>query len=87
MNFNQEFWHVLTNNGPIYFWMIAIPITIGIMLIITFSYIMRLVRTLGRHFVRRNIKIKLRKNREMRRHKAISLLAVASAERVDSAVD
>ena len=23
MNFSQEYWHVLTNNGPIYFWEIA----------------------------------------------------------------
>jgi CorA-like Mg2+ transporter protein len=84
MNFNQDHWMVLTNNGPIYFWIIAIPSTIGILLIITYSWIMRLFRTLGRQIARKNIKIKLRKDREMRRHKAMSLSAFPTIERSDS---
>jgi hypothetical protein len=68
MNFNQEYWSVLSNNGPIYFWQIAIPTTIFTILLLMFSYIRRLTDTLSRQVVRRGIKIKLRRNREMRRH-------------------
>jgi TRAP-type C4-dicarboxylate transport system permease small subunit len=68
MNFNQEFWHVLTNNGPIYFWQIAIPTTIFVMVVVTYSFLRRLIKTLGRQLVRKGVKVKLRRNREMRRH-------------------
>jgi TRAP-type C4-dicarboxylate transport system permease small subunit len=69
MNFNQEYWHVLTNNGPIYFWAIAIPTTVFITVMLTFSYLRRLWKVFRRQVVRKGIKVKLRKNREMRRHR------------------
>lgn len=68
MNFNQEYWRVLTNNGPMYFWQIAIPTTLFVMVLLMFSYIQRLMRTARRQVMRRGVKIQLRKNREMRRH-------------------
>jgi CorA-like Mg2+ transporter protein len=69
MNFNQQYWHVLTNNGPIYFWEIAIPTTAFVTLVLTFSYLRRLWKVLHRQMVRKGVKVKLRKNREMRRHR------------------
>src|SRR5271156_1877556 len=69
MNFNIQNWHVLTNNGPIYFWIIAIPTTIAITFLVAFSYLLRLWKILRRQIVRKGIKVKLRKNREMRRHR------------------
>lgn len=78
MNFNQEHWHVLTNNGPIYFWQIAIPTTVFVITVLTFSYLRRLVKTLSRQFVRKGVKVKLRKNRELRRHRGS--VAVSRAE-------
>jgi CorA-like Mg2+ transporter protein len=85
MNFNVENWHVLTNNGPIYFWIIAIPSTMGILLIIGFAWIRRLLTTLTRQIKRKNIKIKLKRNREMRRHKGLSISTVPTIERDDEA--
>ena len=69
MNFNQEHWHVLTNNGPIYFWAIGIPTTLFVIGLLAFSYLRRLPKTFSRQMMRKGIKIKLRKNREMRRHR------------------
>jgi hypothetical protein len=69
MNFSQEYWHVLTNNGPIYFWEIALPTTFFVIVVLTYSYLRRLMKTLGRQIVRKGVKVKLRKNREMRRHR------------------
>src|SRR5271169_1582025 len=69
MNFNIQHWHVLTNNGPIYFWAIAIPTTVFITVALTFSYLRRLWKVLRRQVVRKGVKVKLRKNREMRRHR------------------
>ena len=68
MNFSQEHWRVLTNNGPQYFWQIAIPTTLLVIILLMFSYIQRLMKTIGRQVTRRGVKIKLRKSREMRRH-------------------
>lgn len=69
MNFNQEYWHVLSNNGPIYFWEIAIPTTTFVTVVLTYSYLRRLMKTLSRQIVRKGVKVKLQKNREMRRHR------------------
>ena len=69
MNFNQQYWRVLTNNGPMYFWGIAIPTTFFVTVVLTYSYLRRLTKTLGRQIVRKGVKVKLRKNREMRRHR------------------
>ena len=71
MNFNTNLWPVLVNNGPAYFWAIAIPTTIFTMLLLMFTYVLRLTKTAHRQIVRRGVKIKLRKNREMRRHRGI----------------
>jgi len=68
MNFNQEYWQVMQQNGPIYFWKIAIPATVLVMLLLAFSYIIRLFKTVKRQVLRKGVKIKLRKSREMRRH-------------------
>src|SRR5271170_2604320 len=74
MNFSQVYWEVLTNNGPLYFWEIAIPTTIAITVALTFPYLGRLWQILRRHAVRRGIKVKLEKTREMRRrHGSISI--------------
>jgi len=81
MNFNQEFWHILTNNGPMYFWIIAIPCTIGITTLVAFSYVQRLWKNLRRQIARRGIKVKLRRNREMRRHRGS--IAVSRSESME----
>jgi Mg2+ and Co2+ transporter CorA len=69
MNFNQQYWRVMVNNGPLYYWQIAIPTTIFVMCLLMYSYIRRLMKTLGHQVTRKRVKIKLRKNREMRRHR------------------
>jgi CorA-like Mg2+ transporter protein len=69
MNFNVENWHVLTNNGPMYFWEIAIPTTVFITALLTYSYLRRLMKTLSRQMVRKGVKVKLRKTREIRRRR------------------
>jgi len=81
MNFNTQNWDVLINNGPIYFWIIAIPCTIGITTLVTFSYLYRLWKILRRQIARKGIKIKLRKNREMRRHR--SSIAISRSESME----
>ena len=68
MNFNTDHWQVLVNNGPLYFWEIAIPTSIFVICLLMFTYIRRLMKTISRQVMRRGVKIKLRKNREMRRH-------------------
>src|SRR5271170_7442278 len=74
MNFSQEYWHILTNNGPMYFWEIAIPTTVAITVALTYPYIGRLWKVLRRQAVRRGVKAKLTKNRDMRiRRGSISL--------------
>jgi Mg2+ and Co2+ transporter CorA len=69
MNFNTDHWSVLVDNGPEYFWEIALPATVFVLCLLMYSYIRRLMKTLGRQIVRRGVRIKLRKNREMRRHR------------------
>jgi|SRR5271170_4059982 len=68
MNFNQQYWSALRDNGPIYFWQIAIPTTVAVIVILMLSYIQRMFKTVRRQIMRKGIKIRLRKNREMRRH-------------------
>jgi len=70
MNFSQDFWKVLIYNGPLYFWVIAIPTTSFVMFLVTFTYFRRLFKTLRRQFTRQAVRLKLRKNRETRRHRA-----------------
>jgi len=82
MNFSQEYWHVLTNNGPLYFWEIAIPTTAIVAVLLTYTYLRRLIRTLSRQVVRKGVRVKLRKNREMRRHRGSVAIS-----RTDSGVD
>jgi len=69
MNFDQQYWHVLVNNGPLYFWSIAIPTTAFVIILLTFTYLRRLFKTLGRQIVRKGVRVKLRKSRETRRHR------------------
>ena len=69
MNFNIEHWPELVDNGPVFFWKIAIPTTVAVIVILMYSYITRLLKTLNRQVVRKGVKIRLRKNREMRRHR------------------
>ena len=69
VNFNTDHWSVLVDNGPEYFWTISLPTTVFVICILMYSYIRRLMKTLGRQFVRKGVKIKLRKSREMRRHR------------------
>src|SRR5271156_5014690 len=69
MNFSQTYWPILTNNGPLYFWQIAIPTTIVVVVALTFTYLRRLIRILRRSVRRKGVKIKLKKSREMRRHR------------------
>ena len=73
MNFNQEYWQVMQNNGPLYFWQIAIPTTFFVILLLAFSYLSRLLKTVKRQVIRKGIKIKLRKSREMRRHRGMGI--------------
>jgi len=75
MNFNQQYWDALTQNGPKYFWQIAIPTTIFTMMLLMASYLRRLMKTLSRQMARKGIQIKLRKSREMRRHRGASGIA------------
>jgi hypothetical protein len=72
MNFNQQYWSALVDNGPVYYWAIAIPTTIFVIVLLMFSYIQRLMKTANRQVVRRGVKIQLRKNREMRRHRGVN---------------
>ena len=74
MNFNTQHWKILENNGPIYFWTIAIPTTIFTICLLMFTYIRRLAKTMSRQVVRKGVKIKLRKNREMRRHRGTTII-------------
>lgn len=69
MNFNTDHWPELVENGPVYFWKIAIPTTVAVIVILMYTYITRLLKTLNRQVVRKGVKIRLRKNREMRRHR------------------
>lgn len=69
MNFNTKHWSVLIDNGPEYFWSIALPTTILVICLLMFSYIHRLLKTFSRQIVRKTVKIKLQKSREMRRHR------------------
>ena len=85
MNFNQEYWHTLTNNGPMYFWIIAIPCTIGITALVAFSYLQRLWKVLRRQIERKGIKVKLRKNREMRRHRGS--IAISRSESLEHSTE
>src|ERR1700689_2068101 len=73
MNFNQEYWQVMQTNGPRYFWQIAIPTTVFVIFLLAFSYIARLTKTAKRQVIRKGIKIKLRKSREMRRHRGMGV--------------
>jgi hypothetical protein len=68
MNFNTDLWPELVYNGPTYFWKIAIPVTVAVMVILMYTYIRRLFKTLSRQVVRKGVKIRLQRNREMRRH-------------------
>jgi TRAP-type C4-dicarboxylate transport system permease small subunit len=81
MNFSINNWHVLTNNGPMYFWVIAIPTTIAITTLVGFSYLHHLWKILRRQIERKGIKVKLRKNREMRRHR--SSIAISRSESME----
>jgi len=74
MNFNQEYWQVMQQNGPIYFWKIAIPTTFLVMLLLAFSYIIRLFKMVKRQVIGKGVRIKLRKSREMRRHRGTGVL-------------
>ena len=69
MNFNTDHWSVLVDNGPMYFWEIAVPTTVFVICLLMFTYIRRLMKTLSRQVMRKGVKIKLRKSREMRRHR------------------
>jgi hypothetical protein len=69
MNFDTSHWQELLDNGPIYFWKIAIPTTLFVICLLMYTYIRRLLKTLSRQVVRKGVKIKLRKNRELRRHR------------------
>lgn len=69
MNFNTDHWPELVDNGPLFFWKIAIPTTVAVIVILMYTYITRLLKTLNRQVVRKGIKIRLRRNREMRRHR------------------
>jgi Mg2+ and Co2+ transporter CorA len=73
MNFNQDYWQVMQKNGPLYFWQIAIPTTVLVIFLLAFSYLSRLLKTVKRQVVRKGIKIKLRKSREMRRHRGLGV--------------
>jgi CorA-like Mg2+ transporter protein len=73
MNFNQDYWQVMQNNGPLFFWQIAIPTTVVVIFLLAFSYIARLLKTVKRQVIRKGIKIKLRKSREMRRHRGMGV--------------
>jgi hypothetical protein len=75
MNFNTDRWSVLVDNGPIYFWQIAIPTTVATMILLMYTYIRRLFKTMSRQVVRKGVKIKLRRNREMRRHRGAGVPA------------
>ena len=68
MNFNTDLWSVLVDNGPEYFWKIALPATFFVMCLLMFSYIKRLAKTLGRQIARKGIKIKLQRGRELRKY-------------------
>jgi|SRR5579859_2824187 len=72
MNFNTDHWPVLVDNGPVYFWQIAIPATLVVIALLMYTYIRRLLKTLSRQVVRKGVKIRLRKSREMRRHRGTS---------------
>jgi hypothetical protein len=69
MNFDTALWPELVDNGPIYFWKIAIPTTLFVICLLMYTYIRRLLKTLSRQVVRKGVKIRLRKNRELRRHR------------------
>ena len=69
MNFNTDHWPELVDNGPLFFWKIAIPTTVAVIVILMYTYITRLLKTLNRQVVRKGVKIRLRRNREMRRHR------------------
>jgi len=69
MNFNTDHWPELVDNGPLFFWKIAIPATVAVMVILMYTYITRLLKTLNRQVVRKGVKIRLRRNRELRRHR------------------
>ena len=83
MNFSQEHWQVLTDNGPIYFWEIAIPTTVFITILLTYSYLRRLMKTLSREMVRKGVKVKLRTSREMRKHRGS--IAISRSETMEDA--
>jgi hypothetical protein len=84
MNFNTDFWPALVNNGPLYFWQIAIPATLFVIFLLAFTYLRRLLKTVKRQVVRRGVKIKLRKNREMRRHRGTGGIPKANSPQFSS---
>lgn len=48
---------------------ISVRTTVFVICLLMYSYIRRLIKTLSRQFVQKGVKIKLRRNRELRRHR------------------